>query len=94
MLRLLKTAGAVMRHTGISPGLMLRLSKLAIKDDSTNFLLFSQCETSNITGLSKLNRWPGFCCMWVHRELVARFLVMSVEWPFILSGRLRPVSPK
>ena len=38
MLRLRSTAGAVRRHTGISPGLILRLSKLAMQDDSTNYL--------------------------------------------------------
>ena len=38
MLRLRSTDGAVRRHTGISPGLILRLSKLAIQDDSTSCL--------------------------------------------------------
>ena len=79
MLRLLKTAGAVIRQTGISPGLILQFSCLAIKDDSTNCRLCWSKDTCIMTGLARSNEWPGFSSMWIQIELVDFLSLISLE---------------
>ena len=53
-LRACSTTGAVSLHTGKSPGLRLRLARVAMSEDSTNLRLCSMLEAYIMVGSSRL----------------------------------------